>query len=98
MPFAHMRDRPVLPNELARQRIDLLLALGGDRGEVGAITRKECASLWRLAAPVGIPARLQVRDHRRHPADNLPIDQIELMLRLPARLLHPPKKRATVGC
>ncbi|MBU7589985.1 MAG: hypothetical protein KAF42_12305 [Sphingopyxis terrae] len=98
MPFAHMRDCPVLPHEFARQGIDLLLPLGGDRGEVGAIAREECARLGRPAAPVDIPARLQVRDHGRHPADNLPIDQIELMLRLPARLLHAPKKRATVGC
>ena len=28
---------------------------------------------------------------------DLPIDKVELMLRLPARLLHAPKKRAAIG-
>lgn len=75
-------------SEPPRQGVDLGLALGGQRGEMRTVALKEGVGIGRLAMPVACALRLEPRDQRRHPPDDLPVDQVELMLNLPARFLH----------
>lgn len=73
------------------QRIDFRLALGRERSEVAAIAFEERAGDGCLASSVAHPIRLEARNHRSHPTNDLTVDQIELMLSLATGLLHAEK-------
>jgi hypothetical protein len=83
---AQRLDRRILPGELSRQGVDLWLALGRDGGEVRAVTLEERA---RIAGPTAAGCgtlATELRDQRRHAPDDLPVDHVELALRLAAYL------------
>jgi len=88
MTHAENGDRLILMSELSGQGVELGLALGGQRGEMRTVTLKEGVGIGRLAMPVARSLRLEPWDQPRHPPDDLPVDQVELALGLPARLLH----------
>ena len=90
-------DSRILPGEFPRQRIDLRLPRGGDRGTVRVISFEECAGVRSLATPIAWLPTPQERDDGGHVADDLSIYQIELALSLSARLLHSEKLRAQFG-
>ena len=88
MAIAKDGDRAILPCELARQGVDLGLPLCGKRCKMCAIALEKRPPIKGLAAPIAGALRLQPRNQRRHVSYDLPIDHVELALRLPARLLH----------
>jgi hypothetical protein len=92
MAMAESRDRSILPDKLSAERVDLRLALGHERCQMRAIPLEEGVWVRRLATPVASAFRLELRNQGRHPPRNLPIDQIELALDVPACLLHPVKE------
>lgn len=90
-------DRLVLMSELPGQGVDLGLALGGQRGAMRTVALKEGVGIGRLAMPVARALRLEPWDKPRHSPDDLPVDQVELTLGLPARLLHARELDADLG-
>ncbi len=90
-------NRSILPGELARERVDLRLALCRDRRKVRTIAFEECTRVRRLAATVSGPLAAKLRNQRRHAADDLPVDHVELALRLAPCLFHARKLGETFG-
>lgn len=90
-------DRSIQPGELARERVDLRLALCGDRRKVRAIAFEESARVSRHAATVSGPLAAKLRYQGRHAADDLSVDHVELALRLATRLLHARKLGEAFG-
>lgn len=97
MTHAKNGDRLILMSQLPGKGVDLGLALGGQRGEMRTVALKERVGIGRLAMPVARALRLEPWDQRRHPSDDLPVDQAELVLGLPARLLHARELDADLG-
>lgn len=91
--LVHRGNCPILPGKLSGQGIDFRLTLCRDRGKVRSIALKKSARLRRLTATVSRSPRMESRDHRGHPARDLPLDQVELTLCLPACFLHTGKLR-----
>ncbi len=75
-------DEPVLSQQALGERIDFGLALGGERGHLGAIALQKGDRIRRPAAPIGRPSWPELWNQRRHAANDLPIDQVELPLGL----------------
>src|SRR4051812_1260553 len=88
MPPPQYGDCRILPCQLPRQGVDLRLALGDDGGQISTIPFEECRRIRCLSTPIAGLLSAELRDQRRHAAGDLPLDQVELMLGLPARLLH----------
>jgi hypothetical protein len=97
MAMAESRDRCILPDEFSGERVDLGLALRRECCQMRAIPLEEGVRIPGLAMPVASAFRLELRDQRRQPPRDLPIDEIELALDLPACLLHPVEERLCLG-
>lgn len=80
-------DGPVLARELARQCVDLRLTLGRQRSQNRAVALQHNPRAGCLASPLALPPAL-LRDQSDRPTRDLSVDQLELALDLPARLLH----------
>ncbi len=93
MTLAMGGDGPVLPRELARERVDLRLTLSRQRSKGRAIAPQNHACDRRVASPIALPPLPRSRDQRGRAARDLPVYQLELALDLPARFLHPRKRR-----
>ncbi|KPH80349.1 hypothetical protein AE618_13555 [Bosea vaviloviae] len=89
-------DGPVLPRKFARQRVDLRLTLSHQRSKGRAIALQSHARAGALALPLALPPA-PLRDQCGRPTRNLPVDQLELALNLPARFLHASKLRQRLG-
>lgn len=85
-------DGLVLPREFARHCIDLRLTLGCQRGKGRAVAFQHHANVGRSSSPIDMALAL-LWDQRSRPTRNLPVDQLELALDLPARFLHASKLR-----
>lgn len=90
------RDGRILPGELAGQCVDLGLTFRRDCGEMRAIPLEEGTRIRRPATPISGAFWLQLRNQRCHPPRDLAVDQVELALNLPPRLLHAMKERQTI--
>ncbi|MCC8956034.1 hypothetical protein H8B02_22155 [Bradyrhizobium sp. Pear77] len=93
---AERRDDRILPRELAGQCVDLWLAFRRDCRKMRAISLEEGTRVRRHAPPITGACRLQLRDQRRHPPRDLAVDQVELALNLPPRLLYAVKGRQPI--
>lgn len=80
-------DGPVLARELARQCVDLRLTLGRQRSQNRAVALQHHARAGCLGSHLALPSAL-LRNQRDRPTRDLSVDQLELTLDLPARLLH----------
>jgi hypothetical protein len=89
--------RGLVSCELAGKRIDFRLALGGSRGEIGTIARKEDGRFRRPATAISGPAPPERKDEARHFANDLALDHVELVPRLPAGLFHAAQLGLTIG-
>jgi len=90
-------DCMVLPRELPGQGIDFRLALRGERRQARSIALEKGTRIRRLATTIAALLAPERRDQRGHPPRNLPIDHVELALRLALRLFHAVKKMTTIG-
>ena len=97
MPLVMGGDGLVLPREFTRQRIDLRLTFGRQCSKRRAIALQNQASAGRVASPISLPPLPRSRDQRGRVARDLPVDQLELALDLPARFLHAGKLRQRLG-
>lgn len=88
---------PVLPRELARERVDLRLTLSRQRSKGRAIAPQNHACDRRVASSIALPPAPHLGNQRGRAAGDLPVDQLELALDLPARFLHAGKLRDSLG-
>ncbi len=89
-------DRMILPRELARQCIDFRLTLRRERRQSRAIPLEERTRIGRLAAAIAGMLATERRDQRGHLPRDLPIDYVQLALRLALCLLHAVEEKKTI--
>ncbi|WP_371125952.1 hypothetical protein [Bosea sp. (in: a-proteobacteria)] len=87
MTLSKVSDGPVLPRKLARQCVDFRLTLCRQRRKGRAIAFQHHACSGCVASHPALAPALQ-RDQSDRPTRDLSVDQLELALDLPARLLH----------
>ena len=90
-------DRLLVARQRTRQGVDLRLSLGGQGGKLGAIAREERGRVRRLAATMVASSGEQPGDQRGHAARDLPVDEVQLPLCLPARLFQAGEVSAEFG-
>ncbi len=90
-------DCMILPRELSGQGVDFRLAFRRKRRQSRAISLEKGTWVRRLAATITGMLAPERRYQRGHPPRDLPIDHVELALRLSLRLLHAMKKMQTFG-
>ena len=82
-------DCRLLPSELVGECIDFRLALGSDGGKIGTVTAQEGYVLRALATVMSRSALSKRRDQRCHLADDLTLDDFDLVACLTTSFFQP---------